>query len=149
MSDQSHDQDYPDQEQNALSKVQQLHISRNRLYHRRVSSNDLVTGFSCHHQSPVTLSAGLRLRIAGLGPALRLRRSTTHGISTTLPPAASIFERALLLNLWASTVSFTFSSPSPRILSGRFLLIAPETIRSSSATSWPSGRSLRSAKLST
>ena len=42
-----------------------------------------------------------------------------RSISSTLPPAASIFCRAVAENLWARTVRAALSSPSPRTLIGR------------------------------
>jgi hypothetical protein len=51
--------------------------------------------------SPVPWPLFPRLRIARFGPWLRLRTSRTQATSTIVPPAFSIFSRALALNLWA------------------------------------------------
>src|SRR5208283_3925025 len=45
--------------------------------------------------------------------------------TSNLPPALVIFSCADLENLWACTVSALDSSPSPRILTGRLVLMTP------------------------
>src|SRR5262249_2045943 len=51
--------------------------------------------------------------------------------TSNLPPALVIFSCADLENLWACTVIADFNSPSPKILTGRLVLITP-ALRSTS-----------------
>src|ERR687898_995605 len=89
-------------------------------------------------------------RISGTLNALRNVRSTGgySSISWQVPPAASIFSRAVAEKPWACTVSAFDSSPWPRILTGTSRRVArPFSRRASGVTSAPlSKRASRSRR---
>jgi len=69
------------------------------------------------------------------------------GMTTTVPPEASISSAARFENACARTVRTRVSSPSPRILTGwRRLLITPAVLSSSGVTSTPASKRSRSRR---
>ena len=82
----------------------------------------------------------------------RLRRLRVGGFSTfsrsavAVPPAASIFSRAVSENACAVTVSFLVRSPWPRIFTSvRAFLIRPFSMSASIVTSAPASKRCSSA----
>ncbi len=68
--------------------------------------------------------------------------------SSTVPPAASIFSRAVAEMRWTRTVSFSVTSPSPSSLMSVFVfLISPFSTSVSGVTSSPAAKRVRSRTL--
>ena len=116
-----------------------------------------ATGSSASGAASAASGSGLGLRLAtasasGSAAAFGLRFAAGFGaasgsappITTTVPPAPSISSTARLENAWACTVSFVFSSPVPRILTGwRSVRTTPAAFSSSGVTSVPASNASR------